>query len=279
MSSIWSSCKKDKADHTSTSTTHPVTAQSSAYVTQMLEYKPAPGQFINTSTGNATAAQSVLNTNAGLVSLGAFGGYIVLGFDHTVINQANQNDIIVYGNASTGFAEPGVIWVMQDTNGNGKADDIWYELAGSTVNQTGYRRNYSVTYTRPANGTGDVAWTDNLGNSGTVKANSFHTQAYYPTSITSNTYTLAGTLLPSTNIDSSNSTYVTSTAFAYGYADQTSGGDQIDIARAVDTNGNAVQLTGIDFIKIQTGIQYNLGWLGELSTEVAGVADLSLLKK
>lgn len=278
MSSVLVSCKKDKADNSSSTTTRPVTAQSSAYVTQMLEYNPAPGQFINTSAGNTTAAQSVLNTNSGLISLGAFGGYIILGFDHTVVNQANQDDIIIYGNASTGFAEPGVVWVMKDTNGNGKSDDTWYELSGSATVQSGYRRNYAVTYTRPAAGAGDVAWTDNLGNSGVVKANTFHTQAYYPTGISSNTYTLTGTLLPATNIDNSNATYVTSAAFTYGYADETSGGDKVDIAHAIDANGNSVQLTGIDFIKIQTGIQYNLGWLGELSTEVTGVADLSLLK-
>lgn len=57
------------------------------------------------------------------------------------------------------------------------------------------------------------------------------------------------------------------------------GGDEIDIAHAVDKDGRTAGLQGVDFIKIQTGIQYNMGWLGEQSTEVAGVADINLLNE
>jgi hypothetical protein len=48
---------------------------------------------------------------------------------------------------------------------------------------------------------------------------------------------------------------------------------------AIDSLGRPVKLKGIDFVKVQTGIQANLGWLGELSTEVTGIADMSLLPK
>jgi hypothetical protein len=278
--SLWTSCKKDNSpDVASGPPIRLVTASSNAYVTLLFEFNPAPGQFINTPIADTVAAQGTLKTDQGLVSLGAFGGYIVLGFDHTVLDVPGKDDLIVYGNAFPSFAEPGVVWVMQDTNGNGKPDDTWYELAGSETGKVGYKTDYSVTYTRPNCDTCSVPWTDNQGKTGVVQTNIFHTQAYFPIGIKGNTYTLTGTLLPSSNVDLSDPLNITSTAFAFGYSDSTSGGDTMDIANAVDKNGTKVNLKGIDFIKVQTGIQINMGWLGELSTEFCGAADLSILKK
>ncbi|WP_129715683.1 cell surface protein [Pedobacter sp. SYP-B3415] len=249
---------------------------SNAYATQLLAYNPAPGQFINKAPGNLESANGILGKK-GLVSLGAWGGSIELAFDHTVANIAGKDDIVIYNNAFANFAEPGVVYVMQDINGNGKADDTWYELKGSEYGKAGYVRDYEVTYTRPNPATGDVPWTDNKGNSGVVKTNTFHKQAYYPEWITSNTYTIKGVVLPSSNIDMSNPASVKSLAFPFGYADNSALEDRLDLDNAIDAKGNKVVLTGIDFIKIQTGIQANMGWLGELSTEISGVADLKLL--
>ncbi|WP_345951900.1 cell surface protein [Mucilaginibacter sp. PAMB04274] len=277
---FFSSCKKDEEieepEQTEEVKVRPITTQSSAYVTQLFDYTPGPGQFVNTAFGDADAAKTVLNGKQGLVSLGSYGGNIVLGFDHTVLNQSGKEDIVIYNNASATFAEPGVVWVMQDVNSNGKPDDIWYELSGSAQNSAGYTRNYSITYTRPSSPANEVSWTDNLGNSGSVKTNTFYKQAYYPVWITANTYTLTGTLLPSSNIN--NAGIITSTPFTFGYADNSAGSDKLDIANAIDEKGNKVALKGIDFIKIQTGIPYNLGLLGELSTEVKGIADISIEK-
>jgi len=247
------------------------------YVTRLLEFMPAPGQFINKAPGNLESAGSLLGKK-GMVSLGAWGGYIVLGFDHKVVNTANKHDILIYNNATASFAEPGVVSVMEDKNGNGIADDIWYEIKGSASPSQEYIRNYAVTYIRPNPLTGDVAWKDNKGNTGVVKTNTFHKQSYFPLWIDGLEYTLTGTRLPSNNINMSNPLYITSAPFEHGYADNTSGGDKIDLANAVDANGNSVSPEGVHFIKIQTGIQANMGWLGELSTEVLGVADASLIK-
>lgn len=106
--------------------------------------------------------------------------------------------------------------------------------------------------------------------------NMFHTQDYYPDTLTVNSYTLTGTLLPSIYCDTTNPTYVTSGPFAYGYSDSNAGGDPVDIATAIDSTGRPIRLKGIDFVKVQTGIQFNLGWLGELSTEVTGIVDMHL---
>lgn len=248
-----------------------------AYVTTLFEYKPAPGQFINKAPGNHESAEGILG-GKGLVNLGAWGGYIVLGFDHTVANR-DGDDIIIYGNAMASFSEPGIVYVMKDENDNGEPDDTWYELAGSAHAMEGVIRDYSVTYTRPDPVTGDVPWKDNLGNEGVVKTISFHKQSYYPEWINEDEYTLTGTQLPSTNIDMTNPNLIISDSFEFGYADNLEDGDSIDLSNAVDATGKNVSLTGIDFIKIQTGIQANMGWLGEFSTEIVGVADLSLLSE
>lgn len=253
--------------------TVPITPTSNMYVTNMFEFLPAPGQNTNKSLGSIAAAES-LKGKKGLVSLGAWGGYIVLGFDHTVINEPSKEDIIVYNNAQSNFAEPAIVWVMQDENGNGLPDDTWYELKGSEFGKEGYVRNYEVTYTKPAVG-GSVAWRDNKGQTGTVNIFSASFQSF-PDWLTVNEYTLKGSLLPTTGIKPGG--LITSMPFGFGYADNIVGGDKLDIANAIDKDGNSKSLSGIDFIKIQTGIQANLGALGELSTEVVGVADLSLVK-
>ncbi|WP_268225019.1 hypothetical protein [Sinomicrobium oceani] len=252
-----------------------ITEDSNAYVSELFEFLPAPGQFINKNPGNLESAEGIIGKK-GLVSLGGWGGSIVLGFDHTVLNREDEGDIIIYGNAMPNFAEPGVVWVMQDENGNGLPDDTWYQVKGSAHELEGTIQHYEVTYHRPGDPSADIPWEDNQGNTGVIATNSFHTQAYYPQWIAADSYTLEGTLLSSANIDMSNPSYITSAPFAYGYADNTAGGDTIDIADAIDEDGNAVVLEGIDFVKIQTGIQANMGWLGELSTEVTGVADLSI---
>ena len=252
----------------------PITENSNKFVTQLLEYYPAPGQFINKNVGNLASAESLMGKR-GLVTLGAWGGFVSYAFDHTVINRENENDFIIYGNAMATFSEPGVVYVMHDDNGNGLADDTWYEIKGSAHALEGTVRDYKVTYFRPETLEDDIAWEDNKGKTGFVLKNAYHKQPYYPEWILEDSYSISGTLVSDSNIDRSNPSTIISRPFDYGYADNTPGGDSINIADAIDKEGNPVYLSGIDFIKIQTGIQANMGWLGELSTEVAGVADLS----
>lgn len=258
----------------------PVTDASSAYVDTVFSFNPAPGQFVNTDFADINTAKKITENKT--ISLGAWGGQIVLGFDHTVLNQAGE-DLLVMGNAAHNNAEPGIVWVSFDANGNGQPDDTWYELKGSAYGSAGYERNYKVTYYNPKAGDKavDVKWEDNQGNSGFVKANTFNKQSYFPSWITEDSYTLEGSKLPDTNINTDNATLITSTPFDYGYADNIAtadGGDSLDISSAMDQNGQLVQLKGIDFIMIQTGVMKDMGWLGEQSTELSSVGDLSLLK-
>ncbi len=270
-----------------------LTINQAAYINavqRVYEYLPAPGQYTNkmplyiegeTMTDMAQKAEDALKNN-GMICLGAYGGYVVMGFDHTIVNVANERDFIVKGNGYAGSAEPGIIMVSYDTNGNSLPDDEWYEIAGAAHHLPATIRNYEITYYKPDPANGNVRWTDNRDGEGTVDRNSFHAQAsYYPLWHNDDKLTFKGTLLP-TNLRNAGTPEVerwTLDAYEWGYADNqpnTSENAKIDIDWAVDVNGNPVKLKGVDFIKVYTGVNQKAGWLGETSTEVSGVEDLHL---
>ncbi|OQA49412.1 MAG: hypothetical protein BWY47_00752 [Bacteroidetes bacterium ADurb.Bin302] len=271
---------------------------SSSYISEVFEYVPAPGQFINTlpayedGDGADDMAQKVEERIAGvstgqLVCLGAFGGYVVVGFDHTIQNVKGEYDFKVYGNAFANSAEPAIMEVMYDANGNGLPDDTWYEIAGSEYGNKSTIRNYEITYYKPsaeddaASGNIEeyIKWLDNQGNSGYIQKNVFHKQSYYPLWINETSYTLKGTLLPKNaqNTGTDSNPYWILPAFEWGYADNqpnTSDLSNIKIDWAVDDNGDAVDLPGVNFIKIYTAENQSAGWLGETSSELCGIEDL-----
>lgn len=279
------------------------TESSSKYSTVVFDYTPAPGQFINEKATGGMASEILTMEDACLwaqgrldkqlfVSLGGFGGYIVVGFDHSISSSNGDYDFAVAGNAflsqNGASNEPGVVYVMQDANGNGLPDDEWYELRGSEHDAQSTVRNYSVTYFRPATANASVEWTDNLGNSGSIDyLPSFHKQEfYYPAWIAEDSYTLCGTCLESRNVIDSATGFWSNTEYAWGYADNM-GSDNVAIgdypqcnrfriSDAVSSDGKSVRLEYVDFIKVQTGVNAKSGWLGELSTEVFGFIDLHL---
>lgn len=263
------------------------TPTSSKYITKVFEYLPAPGQFINETLGSLAGAQKIIGdvNSTSLISLGGFGGFIIFGFDHSVANNAGA-DLAIYGNpigGSTPWAEPGIVMVSQDVNGNGKPDDEWYELAGSEYNNPLTIKNYEITYTNPK-AYANVSWTDNQGGSGTYDINTFHKHNYYPEfAANQDKLTFKGTMLPSTW--GKNGSIFINNAFAWGYTDSWSIDDDyatkrynsFDIDWAVDNTGKKVALKTIDFVKVYTG-QREKGntLLGEISTEVKGAADLGI---
>ena len=105
-----------------------------------------------------------------------------------------------------------------------------------------------------------------------------HKQDYYPRWLPVESLTFAGTRLPDNAVDESgDGSYYVLKAYDWGYADNhpnDSEKSNFDIDWAVDAEGNPVTLSGIDFVKIYTGVNQFNGWLGECSTEVAGVTDL-----
>lgn len=261
-------------------------------VTRVYDFLAAPGQFTNTmpewvagdDAEKMRVKAEIALTKGSMISLGGFGGYVVMGFDHTIINREGA-DFIVLGNAYTNWSEPGVIMVSYDANGNGLPDDEWYEIAGSEYNKTTTIKNYEITYFKPTSEPTDpeepnyIRWTDNQSRSGYIAKNGFHDQPYYP-SWKGASITFRGTLSVSNVYDQSGSgTYWVNPAYEWGYVDNWANNHEkakIDINWAVDKTGAPIQLRGVDFVKVYTGIHDMAGWLGEISTEVSGFTDLNL---
>lgn len=257
------------------------------------EYCPAPGQFIGDGRiagfdGTELTPEQAKSyaerrlAQQSIISLGAFGGYIVMGFEQPITNNSGY-DFSIRGNSFDGSSEPGVVWVMQDENGNGLPDDRWYELYGSESGLDTTIQNYSVTYYRPDSPATDVAWEDNLGGSGVVEyIDDIHTQDYYyPAWIDGDSYTLTGTRLASKSYDSSDrgSMWI-QPAYGWGYADNASAVDceaginSFEIDNAHDGSGEPLSLESIDFVKVQSAVQQQCGWMGEVSTEITAIYDI-----
>ena len=259
---------------------------------RVLEFLPAPGQFVNETgmagyTGQKSFEEARLYAENRLkkgefVSLGNFGGYVILAFDHSVENKGGY-DFSIPGNQFEGSNEPGVVWVMQDVNGNGKPDDEWYELRGSETGGEWTVQEYAVTYYRPAGPRQGVKWTDNLGRSGQVAyLGQFHAQDYYyPLWLEEESHTYYGTGLRQNTTQTPGGDW-SNNSFEWGYVDN-AGSDNLEsssktgktwfkISNAMTPDGQPAGLRYIDFIKVQSAINGSAGGLGELSTEVAGMA-------
>ncbi|MEG2728317.1 MAG: PKD-like domain-containing protein [Mucinivorans sp.] len=305
----------------------PPDPSASAYITKVLDFMPAVGQYTNVlplyeagdtqATMKAKVLRSIGNNNKGMISLGGFGGYVVVGFDHTILNVAGQRDFRVAGNAfdsginpdpnapQGGSCEAGVIQVAYDVNKNGLPDDNeWYEIAGSAhqdptkelwyakalaaKNDVNTYFNYEITYYRPKQEPTTqndkltyIRWDDNQKHSGYKVKNPFYAQSYFPQWIAGDKITFKGTCLPQNGIDESGEgNYFVLYKFSYGYADnEINSKDEsaIDIDWAVNDKGQKVHLPGVDFIKIYTGVNQEDGWLGECSTEITNIEDLHIL--
>lgn len=292
----------------------------SAYITKVLEYRPAPGQFVNQMPQytdgdtyedmNKKVLEAIGNNNRGTVSLGGYGGYVTVGFDHTIENRSGLRDFRILGNAfvnpgNGGSCEPGIIMVAYDKNNNGKPDDDeWFEIAGSSHNgvteewfekaqdagnDINFYNDFEITYFKPEGlpvtqeeKDTYIRWKDNKGNSGYRKMNNTHQQSYYPLWIEDSEMKFRGSRLPQNGVNSGdeNSPYYVLYKFSYGYADNATSADvesTFDIDWATDSNGKKANLPGIDFIKVYTGVNQENGWLGECSTEIMGIEDLHIL--
>jgi hypothetical protein len=277
----------------------PVTATSSPYADKVLLFLPAAGQYVNENYTATTMEEACAYAMDRLkeekyVSLGGFGGTLVLGFDHSVANDGDYNFAVkntIYSN----YSEPGIVWVSQDENGDGLPNDTWYELKGAEYGMDCTLQDYAVTYYRPEAPGQPVVWTDNRGGSGSIDyLVAYHKQDYYyPLWVEADRYTLRGTRLEARNYDQSGrGTYWINPDYEWGYADNysetdmlpevatgiTKGCNHFKISNAVTYDGQPANLQYIDFVKVQTGLNAKSGWLGELSTEVCAVIDYTLVK-
>ena len=291
-----------------------VHADNSPYIAHVYDYLPAPGQFVNTMPSykpgdtqdsiNAKLEATLCGKLGATVSLGSYGGYIVFGFDHPVINRHGY-DVKIYGNAfqsntvsdqAGGSCEPGIIMVGVDMDGDGlpSAGDRWYEIKGASYDFC--QHGFEVTYYKPdenkarvphgswsfINDIEYVYWTSNDqsadSTSGYVWRNSFHNQPYWPLWIEDTVLTFRGTKLPNLAVDMSNGNGRDwfQPFFGEGYVDNLPNAQEpgFKIDWAIEEDGSPVELDHIDFIKVYCGQLAYCGWLGETSTEFCGAEDL-----
>jgi hypothetical protein len=256
--------------------------EASAYVSKVFDYVYSPGQQASlvkkTDVTNFIGEPSV---DKGCLHLGGFGGYVIAGFDHNVEN-GDDFDFEVFSMKGA-WPEPGVVYVMSDTNGDGKPNDTWYELKGNQYKNS--KRNYWVRYYRAEDDASNITWLDSQGNRGALVSGlgSKYTAGWWWSATKNDSITLSGTRLPDAfDRDSNGYWSVPASRFTKGYAKNVTGTDynptlganSFDISDAVDSLGHSVELPNIRFIKVQTGVFQRAGWMNEVSTEVMGARDL-----
>lgn len=233
---------------------------------QVLEYHPAPGQFVNTlPDADESTTQEEVNRRCeeqlasdGLIHLGTFGGYITVKFDHPIENKPGSDILIlgngfyaandpIYGSSTIGGSiEPGIVYVGVGKN---LEEAKWYELAGSEY-YTSEIHDFQITYHKLTAESGEhtqfgsfydnyikweCSWTDKNGerrdSTGYHCKNNFHRQSHWPLWEGKTELTFKGGKLPNNAIDTSgNGTYWILYRYAkdaYGYVDASQAKDSL----------------------------------------------------
>lgn len=273
-----------------TESEEPVGQQGRKISVRVLDYSPMPGQYVNVAppyaTGDDAAAMALkaeeYMSRGYFVSLGAWGGSITLELDEPVYHRPSGRDFRICGNAFYnntshtspyfGSSEPGIILVSADADNDGQPDE-WFEIMGSESDRAD--GGVTVTYRAPVDdGVRDVEWSADNGDTGVIEANMFHLQPYYPQWVKEAELSYTGRRLPDNGYFSQSLNQYLQTCYDYGYADahpDRSDASVINLAWAVDSDGNPVELPSIKFVKIYTGILQCNMVTGECSTEVTGV--------
>lgn len=251
----------------------------SSLAVEVIDYNPAPGQFVNVLpewTEGMTAADMCRAVEKSFaegreVTLGAWGGSLTVRLLQPIDGNAR---IKVLGNAITTGSEPGFVYVMADTNGNGKPDDgDWLLVRPENYDLA---KQVTATYSRPADNATDeqyIAWTCSDGTAGYLnRVVQYHTQPFFPCWNNAERLTFSGLRLPDNgHFDESKMMYILDPVI--GTADSFlnySANAILDLGDLVDLSGRPATTARVDFIKVVTGVLQANGPLGECSTEVCG---------
>jgi hypothetical protein len=225
----------------------------------------APGQFTG---GRGGDGGSFSVPRSSWYSLGMYGGYAVFQFGRSIDNDPGKYSITIDGNGSKVWSEPGIVWVMQDEDGNGLADDTWYELKGSETGTPNAEQRCAFKIVRPLPGQ-RTAWYTNDGGTGVLPGEDYYgnTGAFpelYGEDKNADWVIFTGTRL-SDKVTMGGMSY--SIGFDWGYVDN---GAPITfrISDAIQADGSPIHLDYIDFVKVQCGVLAYAGALGEISTEI-----------
>jgi len=259
----------------------------------------------NNNTLNPTPPAYVKTLGSGgLVSPGSLGGYIVYEFSSPITDNANNNygtDFIVYGNAFTNWCEPGIVQVagrVSDGQG-GYEPGTWYTIAGSEyysdtceeVDSIKWRMSGTTVQYSLDGGTNWTNFRTSAGgwwpkhaakptgeNYGATSQQSLFTD--YVTDFDDDSLEFSDLVKLDDNVfyqfgycdvHPNGSNYGTMTSNPYTASASTSCGDGIDLAWAVDENGETVDVGNVYYVRVYTGVLENAGAFGEVSTEVTSV--------
>ncbi len=301
------------------SSAHAVGDDENPFANTVMEFEPAPGQFVNhpdfndpaRALGPPSGGGTSAPNNSSIVSLGGFGGYIVLGFDHTIFDDPLNPfgmDAIVFGNAhwvggnpNRHWAECATIEISLDENENGLADDPWYLIPGSHV------INPTLQLTT-------MGWDDDTEDDGFPPENELWIPPGYSGTWETEAFALPGSVFGPTVV--LNPIVNGQSEGIFGYADYSptlvlgdvnaanvvddatlspdefytspddpltvgmtagsGGGDAFDIAWAIDPiTGHPAALFGFDFIRITSAVNSVSPVFGEKSAEIDAVADVA----
>ena len=257
----------------------------SDYITDVYDYVYAPGQHAQLAKAeDIQYFKGNPEKHSKWLYLGGFGGYIIAGFNHDVINGEGA-DFEVYALKGSS-PEPAIVYVMPDSNNDNKPNDIWYELIGNQHENS--KRNYWVKYMKPSSENANISWLDSDGKTGELIPgfNSTFSAVWWWPATSTESITFNGTRLIDvySNVGTSTEQHwvVPTDLFTWGYAENNTGTDfisstaanQLDISNAIDSSGKSVNLASIRFIKVQTAVFQQAGWTNEVSSEVRGAKDL-----
>jgi hypothetical protein len=218
----------------------------------------APGQFTERGAG------------AGW-SLGSFGGYEVWHLGKT------GDKFEIRGNPFSGWSEPGIVWVSYDDNGNNIPDDTWYELKGNHEGLPTTVKRYAITWRivtdcEVLSSTGNTIeqssfWADSQGRTGEM--NSGWPRLYGVSDDNGAQVTYTGTLLCQGVLTPYGKNNYTGYVDAIGHVGNGLGATtSFSKSNAIQTDGSAVSLKGVSFVKVHTGVWDLYPTLGEISTEI-----------
>lgn len=272
-------------------------------VSEVDNYLPAPGQFVNTSNWGQNPNNTISGTGQSGVTLGAYGGSICYYLEKPIKDDDKNPygiDFIVNGNvfrnsdgsSAAAAGEPAAVSVSED----GKK---WYELAGSCYFTNDNKGKTKITYRNEDpefKGAADVPWETDTGLTGKVLKNSHHSQPYYPNPAIYDEYNKGKSKNPTFTKDSLSITeqsfFNESITPRFGYGDThangennvaenpylsndnaLTNGDGMDLAWAVDGEGKAVSMADKDihYVKIYSACMADRGAMGEISPEIAGL--------
>lgn len=258
------------------------------FATSVIEYRPAPGQFVNDPNYNNPIKALGVPVGGGttngdttkVVTLGGFGGTITLGFSGTVFDLPGNPmgmDAIVFGNAFwTGgnakmrFGEAAVIEICLDLNRNGVPDDGWYVIPGSHILDPRTQRQ----------GGKFILPDDPFGFAPIINPRTDGLELFYGYGDCTPVLLLgdmnADNVIDDWGIMAERFYTTPDDPLTVGITPGSGGGDAFDIGWAVHPEtGQQARLPGFDFIRITTGVDQSNGPLGEISAEIGGVSSVA----